>query len=209
MVYKDLNQELISINMNEIIFYKTSKIPSIVFLIISFLLLPLDIYFAVLSFENIQFLYWLFLIGILSLLFILISIRLFKEKQMLSYYKNNTINFVNFSYEITKKDEEQENSQIYLFENKTKISIQKKDILNIKVANAPSNSMLTGILFGAFSVLLRNNRNSFKDNIEIITKSATIKIYIIGTIGEQIKNSLNFNEDISKIEPIKNLDELN
>lgn len=195
--------------MNEIIFYKTSKIPSIVFLIISFLLLPLDIYFAVLSFENIQFLYWLFLIGILSLLFILISIRLFKEKQMLSYYKNNTINFVNFSYEITKKDEEQENSQIYLFENKTKISIQKKDILNIKVANAPSNSMLTGILFGAFSVLLRNNRNSFKDNIEIITKSATIKIYIIGTIGEQIKNSLNFNEDISKIEPIKNLDELN
>ena len=209
MVYKDLNQELISINMNEIIFYKTSKIPSIVFLIISFLLLPLDIYFAVLSFENIQFLYWLFLIGILSLLFILISIRLFKEKQMLSYYKNNTINFVNFSYEITKKDEEQENSQIYLFENKTKISIPKKDILNIKVANAPSNSMLTGILFGAFSVLLRNNRNSFKDNIEIITKSATIKIYIIGTIGEQIKNSLNFNEDISKIEPIKNLDELN
>ena len=195
--------------MNEIIFYKTSKIPSIVFLIISFLLLPLDIYFAVLSFENIQFLYWLFLIGILSLLFILISIRLFKEKQMLSYYKNNTINFVNFSYEITKKDEEQENSQIYLFENKTKISIPKKDILNIKVANAPSNSMLTGILFGAFSVLLRNNRNSFKDNIEIITKSATIKIYIIGTIGEQIKNSLNFNEDISKIEPIKNLDELN
>ena len=195
--------------MNEIIFYKTSKIPSIVFLIISLLLLPLDIYFAVLSFENIQFLYWLFLIGILSLLFILISIRLFKEKQMLSYYKNNTINFVNFSYEITKKDEEQENSQIYLFENKTKISIPKKDILNIKVANAPSNSMLTGILFGAFSVLLRNNRNSFKDNIEIITKSATIKIYIIGTIGEQIKNSLNFNEDISKIEPIKNLDELN
>ena len=205
--------------MNEkTVLCQTSKAPGIALLVLGILFSPLFVISIIyLDLKDSESIALTIITGLLTLGLVAASIKLLSVKNAYIYYLDQNMYFENIAFELIPK-KEYENMTIeeifakYLPKNNT-LKISKQDIEDIDVTDTKikdSTSALTflgGAAFGAIAATSMHKKMQ-NDKITIEVAEGFITIHILGGIAKQIRETLNYNDNISTIEPMKNLDEL-
>lgn len=208
--------------MNEkTILCKSSKAPGVVLLILGIICAGLCVLLAITNDGNLEMIYTAIFTGVLAFISFGFGIKTLIMKNLYIYFMNQTIYFKNVACKFEPKvyNEGLTNKEVfskYISNDGSTIAISKQDIIDLETTNTNINghvgaaaaaSLLGGAIGGAIYAAGAAKKMS-NDKIVFEVNEGFIIIYIAGNIANQIKTTLDFDENLTTIEPMKNLDEL-